>query len=106
MIQLLLKGPLLDCGPARPFGHARLEAVIIRRKHGHDLEGRRREAPPTQKPPARTLPGHRDERLSGPVGNELRVVRELPVSIQRSLSPSVSWLAMAYSWGGPTSSLS
>lgn len=35
LIQLLLTGPLLDCGPIRHIGHARLEAVIIRGNHHH-----------------------------------------------------------------------
>lgn len=37
LIELLLTGPLLDYKPVRPFGHARLEAVIIRGNHHHHL---------------------------------------------------------------------
>lgn len=44
LIQLLLTGPLLDCGPRRPFRHARLEVVISRRSH-HHLYGNKGEKP-------------------------------------------------------------
>lgn len=45
LIQLLLTGPLLDYKPMRPFGHARLEAVIIRGNHHRHLHRNKGERP-------------------------------------------------------------
>lgn len=62
LIQLLLTGPLLDYKPVRPFRHARLEAVIIRRNHHHHLHRNKGESP------QQTEPGHhpRDPALGWP----------------------------------------
>lgn len=84
LIQLLLTRPLLDCGPMRPFGHARLEAVIIRGKH-HPHPHRNKEERPQQPkacpssqgphPTAREQAGEAGSQGEGRWGDRLHGVR-------------------------------
>ena len=70
LIQLLLTGRLLDYKPVRPFRHARLEAVIIRRNHHHHLHRNKGESPQQTEPahhPRDPAPGMATE-LQGGLG--------------------------------------
>ena len=96
LIQLLLTGPLLDYKPVRPFRHARLEAVIIRRNHYHHLHRNKGESPQQTEPahhPRDPAPGMATE-LAG--GSRSQGVERWVAESQGGLGPYIPECRLHY----------